>query len=81
MYKFTCNDIGFECDFIIKNSEKKVIINDFCKHLLVKHNQFFPAREIFDLVEKQDEERRTDRIEKCELLKLEKWSLGRRNFS
>ena len=84
MYKLTCREIGLDCSFVVKNSERKVICDNFSQHLFVKHNRMISAKKILALLENknkdQHEERKTNYTDEHELLKLEKWSFGKRNF-
>ena len=85
MYKLTCRDIGIDCDFVVENSEKKIICDSFNLHTTAKHNRVIPMRKILGTIEKknkeQHNERKTNNIDESETLKLEKWSFGRRHFS
>ena len=85
MYRLACREIGIDCDFVIQSSEGKVICDTFNQHITAKHNRRISKRDIRRMMEnknkEQHPERKSYRIDESELLKLEKWSLGRRNFS
>lgn len=76
MYKLVCNEFGFECNFVIKNADKKTIVNNFCKHLLKNHDQYYPTKEVFRFIENQDMEN----IDNCETANSNRWFQGRKNF-
>ena len=85
MYKLACREIGIDCDFVVENSEKKIICENFNRHATAKHNRLIPKREILNMIANENKgqhnERESTSIDESESLKLEKWSLGRRNFS
>jgi len=76
MYKLVCNEFGFDCNFVIKNSNKNTIANNFCKHLLDNHDQYYPTKEVFEFIEKQD----TINNKNYEESNSNKLFHGRRNF-
>ncbi|MCA9820730.1 MAG: DUF1059 domain-containing protein, partial [Nitrosarchaeum sp.] len=53
MYKLTCRDIGIDCDFVVENSEKKIICDSFNLHTTAKHNRVIPMRKILGTIEKK----------------------------
>ena len=82
MYKLACHNLGFDCDFMVKNNDKKIIVNNLCKHLMNNHNQYYPPKEVFEFIENQNEQH-TDQnyADYLESVKTNKWFSGRRNFS
>lgn len=54
MYKLICNEFGFDCNFMIKNSDKNTIADKFCKHLLDNHDQYYPTKEVSEFIENQN---------------------------
>lgn len=54
MLKLICNEFGFDCNFVIKNNDKKIIANNFCKHLLDNHDQYYPIKEMLTLIDNQN---------------------------
>lgn len=53
MYKIICKNLGFNCDFIITNNDKKIIVTNFEKHLQVDHKQHYQKKEIVALIDNQ----------------------------
>ena len=84
MYKLTCRYVGFDCDFMIKNDNSNAIVDDFSKHLLTHHDQYYPAKELFGFIKnqksRQDNKSKSNRVKNDELVRLEKWFPGRKNF-
>ena len=85
MYKLACREIGIDCDFVVENSERKIICDSFNLHVAAKHNRLISKVEILDMIENKNKEQHNEKkfnsVDEHESLKLEKWSLGRRNFS
>ena len=89
MYKVTCKDLGFDCDFIIKNNDKQILATNFGNHLQIYHKQSYPKKEIFDFINIQNMNQNNSVLMKnkkltcddnCEELRLDKWRIGIRNF-
>lgn len=89
MYKVICKDLGFDCDFIIKNNDREILATNFGDHLQVGHKQFYPKKVIFDFIDTQNMNQNNSESIKnkkliygdsCESLRLEKWHIGNRNF-
>lgn len=75
MYKVVCSELGFDCNFVAKDDDKKVIVNNFCKHLLDSHDQYFPTKEMLEFIGKRDATSMN-----YEVAKSDKWFQGRKNF-
>lgn len=81
MYKLVCSELGFDCNFVMKNNDKEIIINNFCKHLITDHNQYYPAKEVSGFIENQNTQYKKQHEDDLESVKANKWFSGRRNFS
>jgi len=87
MYKLDCRAIGFDCDFTIKKSDRMIIVNNFCKHMMINHNMYYPTREILGFIEKQNPNQFKDSKFNMksspgdnEPLERRRWFSGRKNF-
>jgi predicted small metal-binding protein len=90
MYKIICKNLGFDCDFITTNNDKKIIVTNFEKHLQVDHKQHFQKKEIVALIDNQNNKQKNSEQTRnndftcsedfCESFRLEKWHIGHRNF-
>jgi hypothetical protein len=69
---------------MIKNDNSKAIVDDFGKHLLTHHDQYYPARELFGFIKNQksgqNNNSKSNSMKNDELVRLEKWFPGRKNF-
>jgi len=87
MFKLGCRAIGFDCDFTIKKSDRMVMVNNFCKHLMTSHNTYYPTKEILGFIEEQNPNQSKDgksnmklNLENHESLGTRRWFSGRKNF-
>ncbi|MCE9652913.1 MAG: DUF1059 domain-containing protein [Nitrosarchaeum sp.] len=89
MYKVICKDLGFDCNFTIKNNDRETLATNFGNHLQVDHKQSYPEKEIFDFIDNQNSKQSNSKyvkiekstcVDSCESFRLEKWQIGRRNF-
>ena len=89
MYKVICKDLGFNCDFTMKNNDREILATNFGDHLQVDHKQSYPKKEIFDFIDNQNNKQNNSEliknkkltdVDSYESFRLEKWQIGRRNF-
>lgn len=89
MYKVTCKDLGFECNFIINTDNKEILAINIGEHLRISHKHYYPKNEIIGFIDIQNEKqnnldttknKKLTYINDYESFRLEKWNLGHRNF-
>lgn len=89
MYSIICRDLGFECDFTMRNNDKEVLAINFGDHLQISHKHYYPKKEILDFIAIQNKKQNYPKsmknknstyVDDWESFRLEKWNLGHRNF-
>ncbi|EGP93477.1 DUF1059 domain-containing protein [Nitrosarchaeum koreense] len=89
MYKIICKDLGFDCNFTMKNNDRETLATNFGDHLQVDHKQFYPKKDVFDFIDNQNSKqnnlesiknKKLSCVDSCESFRLEKWQIGHRNF-
>lgn len=87
MYRLGCRKLGFDCDFIVRKSDRNSLVNNFCKHLLTNHEKYYPTSEILGFIKDQNKNQFEDnkfnpktKVENDDSSRMRKWFLGRKNF-
>lgn len=87
MYKLTCKDLGFDCDFIAHNNDQKILASNFEKHARINHKRYYLKKEIFNFIAIQNtdnlkslKDEKSVYVDNCESFRLDKWRIGHRNF-
>jgi len=83
MYKVICRNLGFDCDFELKNPNKISMINSLSKHLKNNHNIYYPKNEISEFVDKQnniDYDHNLESNREFDALHVKKEFAWRKNF-
>ncbi len=88
MYEAVCKELGFDCDFIIKDEDRNILAAVFMNHLQSGHKKIYQKKEIIGFIDtKNKKENNSKHVENklacdddCESFRLEKWNIGHRNF-
>lgn len=83
MHEFACKDLGFECDFVIKDAYLKALIG-FNDHTLEFHGMIFQESFLKKIMQNHNAKRIKNDLVSCDedscRINLEKWKIGHRNF-
>lgn len=88
MIKLACSDYGFECDFETEGTVVSEVMELFAKHTSEEHGirhsrdkiQFMLRNQSKNIMSKNEAENIVNKPH-AERNRLEKWKIGRKNFS